>query len=370
MACLGKETSAAPAADGMKRRDDVHKILELAARAPSGDNCQPWKFERAGQGEVAVLWDRNRAAHPLDAGDLSSHLALGALLESARLAAPLFGMSAAFELLCLDGVERARLRFREVFPAPRADPDAHFLSQRFVDRRPYLAGSLDAAWLSEWTKPQPEYGNCRLVVQGPVSRELAVQIAKTELLAVELPGSFLRTLAWIRFTRSEVESTSDGMPWWTLGVSMPESWALRTLRAFPSLFGVARALALRRGLRGTLIRNLMATPALFGLAAVSSEPDAFVHAGRLALRAWLRLTLQGWTAQPLSASSVSVSALDAGLIDPGVLPEGGQRIEFEITRKLLSSYLGLRPDEKLLWLLRTGRPRSPLETTARRPLAL
>ena len=71
----------------------VERIVAAAIQAPSGDNCQPWRFDWDGR-TLTVLHDAQRAEHPLDAGRVGSELALGCVLESVEIAADAEGLQA------------------------------------------------------------------------------------------------------------------------------------------------------------------------------------------------------------------------------------------------------------------------------------
>jgi len=77
---------------------DVHTIraiLDLARWAPSGDNTQPWRFEIVSPAHVVVHGFDTRTHCVYDLDGHSSQIAIGALLESIRIAATGYGVSAA-----------------------------------------------------------------------------------------------------------------------------------------------------------------------------------------------------------------------------------------------------------------------------------
>ncbi|WP_428828153.1 nitroreductase family protein [Azonexus sp. IMCC34842] len=75
-------------------RDVLLKILDLARWAPSGDNTQPWRFEIVSDNHIAIHGHDTRDGVIYDFDGYASQMAHGALLETLRLAASRFGMSA------------------------------------------------------------------------------------------------------------------------------------------------------------------------------------------------------------------------------------------------------------------------------------
>jgi molybdopterin/thiamine biosynthesis adenylyltransferase len=75
-------------------RDRVERIIELARWAPSGDNTQPWRFERREEGRFVVHGFDTRDHCVYDLDGRPSQIAIGALLENIRIAASGFGCRA------------------------------------------------------------------------------------------------------------------------------------------------------------------------------------------------------------------------------------------------------------------------------------
>jgi nitroreductase len=67
--------------------EHIHRILDLARWAPSGDNTQPWRFEILGDEHVLVHGFDTRDHIVYDLDGHASQLAVGALLETLSIAA-------------------------------------------------------------------------------------------------------------------------------------------------------------------------------------------------------------------------------------------------------------------------------------------
>jgi molybdopterin/thiamine biosynthesis adenylyltransferase/nitroreductase len=122
-------------------RGEVEAILDLARWAPSGDNHQPWRFERRGDDRVRV----HLQVPSDDVYDLTGDatvLSGGFLLETMRVAASRFDRAMRWHLAGSEGsvrfIDVELPRAREVSQDPRAD----FIEHRSVDRRPYRLDRL------------------------------------------------------------------------------------------------------------------------------------------------------------------------------------------------------------------------------------
>jgi len=77
--------------------DDIKKILEAAVHAPSGENCQPWRFEISDD-EIRVFNLPERDQSLYNHGQMASYVAHGALIGNIFVASPTFGYRARINL--------------------------------------------------------------------------------------------------------------------------------------------------------------------------------------------------------------------------------------------------------------------------------
>lgn len=121
----------------MSQTPDIHKILDLARWAPSGDNTQPWRFQIEGPWHVVVHGFDTREHCVYDLDGHPSQISMGALIETAAIAASTQGLT-------LEAIRRADtpehrplvdLRFS---PSTNVQPDhlAASIQNRSVQRRP------------------------------------------------------------------------------------------------------------------------------------------------------------------------------------------------------------------------------------------
>ena len=186
----------------------LDRILDVARWAPSGDNDQPWRFER-----VSPLHLRIHVQHEPDvniyeyADGRPVWLAVGGLLESLRLAASAHGLACRWQAdaadpRCLDVV------FRDAAHITK-DPLCDFLRTRSVDRGPYRTHPLTAAekraleeaWGPEFVLTWHESRAARLA-----ATKLNMQATRLRLSIPECHAVHRRV---IRFDAAEAE---EGIP--------------------------------------------------------------------------------------------------------------------------------------------------------------
>ena len=82
------------AGPGPVSTEQVLHLVSSAVLAPSGGNCQPWRFVWSAEGRLRCLHDVDRSASFLDFEHRAAYLALGAAVENVVIAAAAIGLEA------------------------------------------------------------------------------------------------------------------------------------------------------------------------------------------------------------------------------------------------------------------------------------
>lgn len=128
----------------MVDREALTQILDLARWAPSGDNAQPWRFEILDDHRVVVHGHDTRDDCVYDFAGHASHIAHGALIETAGIAASRFGLGMRWSLR--EPVRDRAPTYELVFTADAGrglDPLHAFIESRVVQRRAMRTTPLD-----------------------------------------------------------------------------------------------------------------------------------------------------------------------------------------------------------------------------------
>jgi hypothetical protein len=331
----------------------IERIVTLANRAPSGDNCQPWRFQWDGA-LLTVRRDGRRANSQLDHDGELSRLALGCVLEALSLAAAGEGLSLSMEEAphdISDGASWATVRLSPgASPASQELELLRALPDRTTDRRLYRGGPENHPVFALLHEEAARAPGCVLRVCHHPSAELIEYICDVDGYVWRHEVLYREVMQWIRFSRREVEATRDGVPWCAMGIDFPEGTVPRFSRS-----GLAHRLV--RGLRLPALsrawvrRQLNSSAALLCLAARADGADA-VAIGRLGLRLWLRLTRVGWGVHPFTLSASLARATVRGSMPPPTRPE--DTALFTRGRDVLARAFGLSRNELPVWIFRTG----------------
>jgi nitroreductase len=281
-------------------REAISAIVEAATQAPSGDNCQPWRFQWDGE-HLRILFLADRAESLYDLRSMGSWISLGSVITNATLAATQFGLQAtgrAFPASEPPGTV-ALLRFKAGSVA--ADRLAETIPARCVNRRPYRREPLPAGVREELQALAAASSGARLswVDTEPAKGRVAALAAQNDRILFENRALHDGVYGWIRWTRAEAERRRDGMPADALELSRLERPGMRLLASW-RWAQLAAALRISRVLPARARKIYQRSAAIALLSVRGDQPADFVRGGEVLERIWLTATRHGIAFQPIT----------------------------------------------------------------------
>lgn len=277
---------------------DLLEILEAARWAPSGDNHQPWRFRILNQQQIMVLGHDTREQVLYDLDGHASHIALGALLETIRIAASHKQLQCEIEQQGDEDTPQFIIHFHHV-DAMVLSPLFPFIEQRRVQRRALATQGLSAQHkqaLEQCLEP----GMRVLWLDGFSNRwQLARLMFRNAGLRLSLPEAYpvhRDAIEWN--TRYSVDRIPDA----ALGVDPLTAKAMRW-----AMHSWKRLRFMNRYLAGSLLPRIemdfypaLACGAHFVLLAAKAPQDMsdYLDAGSHVQRFWLTATRLGLHLQP------------------------------------------------------------------------
>jgi molybdopterin/thiamine biosynthesis adenylyltransferase len=284
--------------------EHVRFVVEHAALAPSGANCQPWRFWWDGDA-LELHHDRVRSRNHLDRTHHASWLAFGAALENLSIAASHRGFVA--ESTVGRGERIARVALRPALVA--ADPRLQLVTRRAThrsrcERRP-LAEEDQAALRLAAAGVTVE-----LATDDAALRELGALLGAADRVRCLHPELHREMMGEVRWTRAEAERTRDGLDLELLALS-PFQRAALGVTARVDVAEEARRLA-----RGAALeehaRDAVRDSSAVGLIHFGGGGLAeWLEVGRATQRLWLEATARQLGLHPWTALTYLFDQLDA-----------------------------------------------------------
>jgi nitroreductase len=345
----------------------IDQVLDLARWAPSGDNTQPWAFEVVDEARAVVHGHDTRDHCVYDLDGRASQMSLGALLETAAIAASALGHRLSATLR--GGSPPTRPTFDLLLQADDAlpaDPLARSIEKRSVQRRPYRTTALTGAQKARLESALGP-GHAVRWVEGASGRArmamLLFRSARLRLVTQEAYQVHRDVIEW------DARYSVDRVPDQALGVGRPMIALMRFAMA-----SWERVQFFNRFLAGTWMPRLQmdllpawACGAHFLIAARTAPTriEDQVAAGRAMQRFWLTATDLGLAMQPeLTPLIFGRYAREGRPFSrrPGSLADAG-RVADGLESLLGPDALGLG-----VFMGRLGRAPEPTSRSLRKPL--
>lgn len=340
----------------------IEHVLDLARWAPSGDNTQPWRFEIVDERSCIVHGFDTRRHCVYDLTGASSQIAVGAMLETARIAATALKMRAEIERLESDE-EHPRFDLRlHADSSVRPHPLIPFITTRCTNRRPYSRRALTSAEKGALEESVgPSY--TLLWLDAEKRTELAKILYASALIRLTIPEAYevhRSVIEWrAQFSDTKIPDEAVGLD--PIGMALMR-WVMKSWR---------RTYFVGRYLGGTILPRIQldVLPGLYCAAHVlilAGRPpegiDDYVHAGGAVQRFWLTAAKLGLQHQPELTPLIF-----AGYSQNGVSFSADTKAH-RIASRVCHRFGSLTSESKLaraVWLGRIGESPPPLSRSLR-----
>lgn len=291
------------------------QFLADAVRAPSGDNCQPWRFEISGERiHIFNLPDEDTSLYNFEQG--ASLVAHGALIENLAISASHYGYIARPELFP-DPARPDLVAAVSITPAPpQKDTLQPFIGSRTTNRRLYDGKPLDPHSRQALVRSVGNGLGCSLFLTEAAQEKkiLCDTIGLNDRLVFEIRGLHSFLFDHMRWTVEEAERTADGLDLRSLELSFPDSLMFPLLKNWALVeilnrFGVSKII-------GANARKLAGSAAAIGvITAIGDTPSDYISAGRCLERIWLEATRQELSFQMMTGITFLMGRFAAGRTD-------------------------------------------------------
>ncbi|MBI2409643.1 hypothetical protein HYV30_01200 [Candidatus Kaiserbacteria bacterium] len=346
---------------------ELERILAAGNSAPSGENCQPWRFVvRPGLSEIEIHLLPERDQSPYSWGQRASYLANGAAIENMAIAASSEGYRTEVRYFPREEDEWhvATLALAKD-PTIKPDALASFIGTRVSNRKVYekkpLAREERAAFLDAAANGYGEFA----LTEAPADVERLGRVGSTNeevMLANHLLHSFF--FSHVNWTEAEDREKKVGFYIKTLELPPPAEAMFKLFRHW-TIMRIFNALGFNRLVAKQNAAVNAAASAMGALMLAETDPLDFVKAGRTIERLWLTATALGLSLQPLTGILFFKLKLDAG--EHAVFsPVQQKRISdaYQDVARIFSA-----DGKHIAFMVRLGRGAAPSAQAIRFPLA-
>jgi nitroreductase len=286
--------------------EEKEGLLSACLHAPSGGNCQPWKFYFH-RGHLFIFHEAHHSVSMLDYGNFGTYLSIGAVIENARIFAYSKGLILHYNYFPAAGYTTlvADLHFEKSsellsYPLSLSELFNRHTNRLFTERKELalsdennlldLIGSNRIAQLT-------------LIKNTDQMKELAEILTEAEkLLLLNARGHqdiFEREIRW---TKEEAESKKDGIDLATLNMSKAEAIALKVAGSRHVMEWVSKIDGGEAFKRNTK-KAIAASSAVGILTMPFQTAEAYLHGGEVMEKLWIKSNSLGLAFQPVTQFS-------------------------------------------------------------------
>jgi nitroreductase len=341
--------------------EDINRILNLAVWAPSGENCQPWRFE-VKENKISIFNIPERDQSLYSFGQYSSYVAHGALIENMVIAAKEYGYAAQVSLFPKNDKKNLVAEVDLNKAAVKKDPLFSSIKKRCTNRKHYQTTLLTAEQKKGIleTASEIEPGHLLLITDTDKILDLCQATSLNEKVVFENPLIHKFFFNHINWTKEEDDKKSVGFYLETLELPPPAKAAFKLVKHW-GLLNVLNKIGFSKVVAKDNFKTHSAC-AGHGLIQIPNDsPANFILAGRILQRTWLKATSLGLSMQPMTGLIYLYFKIKSGNIEN--FPPGQTELIKNAYNKI--SDIFNVPDKTIAMYFRIGQADEPTARSSR-----
>ena len=313
------------------------RVIELACRAPSVHNSQPWRWRMVDDTTIELYADHRRQLQVSDPTGRNLTLSCGAALHHGFVAAQALGLTAAVDRMPTSDDENllARISLSSGTRSDQALESLQALEERCTDRRRFTSWPVPDSRLAHLAKAVSGWGAFAIPITDVTNRFRAEELLKRAMNVQAMDPRFAEEQRkWIHPSRvdriplANASPPANGRP-----LSRPNRFASTSDAEATEAADAAR-----------VVEN---SDGLIAICSAADDQQSWLGAGQALSALWLQATHDGFSLVPLS-----------------------QIVEVEETRQSLHQdvFDGLARPQILARIGWSEATRTPLDRSPRRPV--
>lgn len=292
------------------QREEIETILTYGVMAPSGENCQPWKFI-INDSTVSIILLPKADQSIYNTNQKGSYIAHGALIENIVLYAQHVGILAEVLLFPADDKNHVADILLSKNEYLQKNPLSTYISDRCTNRKEYSGKKLTEQEKKQLQQSCSEQYELRLIDEESSLNDLGNALAVNEQVLFEnkqIHDFFYDHILWDKKDEEKAGGffidTLEFLPRQLGAVKLFKSWKL--LSFLNSFVKVSKKIAKENG-------EKYARSGTVGVLSVdSTTPEAYVNLGRSVERMWLTATKLGLAVHPCNGTIYFFDAIESG----------------------------------------------------------
>lgn len=294
--------------------DTLLAILKRAINAPSGENCQPWKFSWSRESnELQVFNIPERDTSLYNVSGSGSLIAQGALIENIAI------IASTHKFKTLIQVEKssvatnlvATLKFEN---SPSLEPDnlAAYIEKRCTNRKMYRPFTFEASDRNELNRAaEVTVVSVKYIDNKTDISAISGAMSMNERIVFEHPLIHNFFFSHIRWTKAEEEKEKNGFYLPTLELDEKQQQAMKLFKRW-NIVKILNYIGVSRMIANDNKKNYASSSLIGAILIEEITKQNLIAVGRAFQRIWLTVTKQGLSLQPATGIVLLKLAIDQG----------------------------------------------------------
>ncbi len=290
----------------------IDYLIRSGIQAPSGDNCQPWKFERK-KDHIDLYLDRKKDLSFFNVNQIASLISCGAVLENIKIAASSFGINTRIKYAAKEKKNDLAASVELSQDMVEKDHLSEFIWKRHTNRKFYEKTSVPSSFIQAMQSSIKDIPGAGLyfVTGRKDLKELGKIIYQVDRIRTEHRPLHEHVMQMIRFTEQEARKKRDGLPLKNLEAGFAGELFLKATKPWQVMnivnkTGIGRMVAFH-SYQGIVNSSGAALLSMDGM-----DDSDFVQGGRALERLWLTISSLGLAMQPMTAITLFYQRLALG----------------------------------------------------------
>jgi molybdopterin/thiamine biosynthesis adenylyltransferase len=283
--------------------DVLNYIIQAGIQAPSGDNCQPWKFSYD-ENNISLYLNEDADRSFFNVAQIASLISCGAAMENMKITATKFKLRSDIQYGSAETgpVKKIASLILSEDVNLNKDPLADFVWKRQTNRKLYKKAAVPSGLLIDLKSSMNEMQGTEVLFITDLEKlkKLALLVSMADRIRTERKDLHEHLFQMIRFSKEEALEKRNGFYIKNLEAGLSGEIFLKTTRSWQIMnmanklgFGKIVAQAAFNGIAHSSGAGLVVTR--------GRTREDFFTGGRALERVWLSLTRAGYQMQPMTA---------------------------------------------------------------------
>jgi hypothetical protein len=335
-------------------------LIAAAQRAPSGDNCQPFKFKIENETTMSIWHSDQMAMHFFNVCNSASYISLGMVLETIIIEATGFNFETHYDFINSTEKDQefacwARVHFTKKSDV-KFDPLVGTYYGRWTSRMKYENAQLPKEMYDELVL-QCKIASTDISIYHakPTDKDFISYLKTSELYLWKYSQAARDFLKMVRISDSNKSETRNGIKLAELHLNLFEAFLLKMMMRCPLLIPFFYHAGLKKVTQLLAQKNYFNSAGLVIFCTPRSEifETSLINTGRTSMRAWLYLNANGYAVQPNTLASLMPFQFENNKIPTSV--DITDRNFLGTAADLMKTYFKISNNEHLVWALRIGK---------------